>query len=328
MMSKTFFIALLFVTSLSFAYLPAQDSGCTTRAVPVGVVDREWNFVQGLSTASFRGKLHGRDVEVLSASVDTSPRHIVLLLDASGSMMEPNQEWKIAKSLSEDLIRFAPPRASIAQMAFTDNVLDTVSFDQDRLALLKRLAVLLKVCEQPRKTRKTALYDTILSARGALGVLGFGDVIYAVTDAGDNKSQTQPKRVEEDLLKAGVRLFSVVVDHGPGMRGASPEEIERRNRFPSMVEATGGNVLTLPYGATTRPDPHIKGKTRGEAVELAVHRLYEQMGKFYRLDLRLPETVDKPTEWKLEVIDENGKPDRQVEVHYPHRLMPCAKAKP
>jgi hypothetical protein len=326
MMSKTFFIALLFVTSLNFKYLPAQDSGCTTRTVPVSVVDHEWNFLLGLGAGNFRAKLHGRDVEVLSASVDTNPRHIVLLLDASGSTMEANEGWKTAKSLSEDLIRFAPPRASIAQMVFSDTVLDTAGFDQDQLALLKRQAVLVKACERPRKARMTRLYDAISSAQGALGALDFGDVIYAVTYARDNKSQIQPETVEEDLLRGGVRLFSAVIQNVLGRRAPAPMELEGPDRLYFMVEATGGNVLTPLYGATTRSNLNIKAKTRGEAVELAVHRLYDQMGMFYRLDLKLPETVDKPTEWKLEVIDENGAPERRVEIHYPHRLMPCTKA--
>jgi hypothetical protein len=328
MVSKTFIIALLFAISLNLTYLPAQDSGCTTRIVPAGVVDREWNFVQGLSAANFRGKFRGHDVEILSASIDASPRHIVLLLDASGSMMLPNKGWKAAKFLSDDLIRNTPPRAFIAQMAFSDSVLDTASFDQDRLALLKRLAALVKVCEQPRKTRKTALFDAISSGLSALGVSDFGNVIYVVTDAKDNKSQTQVKTVEQDLLRTVVRLFSVVITYGDEMGGRVPEEIEARTRFLSMVEATGGNVLTLPYGPASDQIPltYIKAKRTGDRIDLALHRLYQQMGTFYRLDLRLPVPVDKPTEWKLEVIDENGRPNRRVEVHYPHRLLPCGKA--
>jgi hypothetical protein len=328
MLPKTLLIALLFLTSLNFTYLSAQDSGCTRRTVAVGVVDREWNLVQGLSAANFRGRLHGRDVEVLSASVNTSPRHIVLLLDASGSMMGGSGKWDTAKSLSEDLIRFAPPRASIAQMAFTDNVLDTAAFEQDRLTLLKRLAALVKVSEQSRQRRDTALYDAISSGLSALGSLDFGDVIYAVTDGGDNTSEIPPERVEQDLLRAGVRLFSVLTDSGRGMRGRVSEKAEGPNRLLFMVETTGGNMLTLPYGKTSRPNPHIKARTRSGAVDLALHRLYQQMGEFYRLDLRLPETVDKPTSWKLEVIHADGRPSPQVKVRYPQQLMPCARANP
>jgi hypothetical protein len=245
-------------------------------------------------------------------------------------MTGEKEKWKTAKSLSEDLIRFAPPRASIAQVAFSASVLDTEGFAQDPWTLLERLVALVRVCEQPRKTGTTALYDAIASARGALGVPNVGDIIYALTDAGDNTSRTKPGRVEDDLLKAGIRLFAVIVAPNPWLRSRTPGEIDGPNQLQSMVEATGGNVLTLPYGAGSTPIPsnYNRAKSRNGAVKLALHRLYEQMGEFYRLELKLPETVDKPTNWNLEIIGANGKPDRRVEVHYPHQLMPCDKASP
>jgi hypothetical protein len=329
MPAKTFLIALLFVTSPNLANLPGQDSGCTRRTVPVGVVDREWNFVQGLSAANFRGRLRGHDVEILSAYIDTSPRLIVLLLDASGSMQ--GERWETAKSLSEHLIQFAPPRASIAQMAFSERVLGTVGFDQDRSVLPKTLAALVKVCEHPHLGGRTALFDTIASARDTFGGLAFGDVIFAVTDGGDNRSRTEAEKVEQNLLRGGIRLFSALFedqDRRTLTLGSVEKEIEGANRFLSMIEATGGNTLTLLSSRTSPPNPylHLGAGTRNDAIDLALQRLCEQMGEFYRLELRLPVTLHKPTKWKLEVIEANAKPGRRVEVHYPAQFMPCAKA--
>jgi hypothetical protein len=323
MVSKTFLIALLFVFSLNPLNLPGQDSGCARRSVAVSVVDREWNLVQGLSAANFRAKLRGHEVEILSASVDTSPRRIVLLLDASGSMIE--EQWEAAESISKDLIWFAPARASIAQMAFSETVLDTVGFDQDQPALLRHLAELVKVCEQPRKARRTALYDAIVSARSTLGASEFGDVIFAVTDGGDNRSRTEPKGVERDLLQAGVRLFSALIGHGRGTRATTPWEIEGATRLLAMVEATGGDLLAFPYSAESEPYRYITAKTKAEAVTVALRRLFEEAGTPYRLELRLPVTLDKPTKWNLDVIEANGKPGRRVEVRYPQQLMPCTQ---
>lgn len=325
MASRTFLIALLFVTSLNVTNLPGQDSGCTTRTVPVSVVDREWNLVRGLTASNFRGKLHGHDVGIVSASLDTSPRHIVLLLDASGSMMQ--ERWEAAKSLAGDLIRFVPPSASIAQMGFSLSVLGSATFDQDRLTLLKRLEDLVRVCEQAQVNRSTALYDAISSALSSFGPLNFGDVIYAVTDGGDNASQTEPNKTKEDLLVAGIRLFAVVPVPHHAVRGRVPAD-SGFDRLHSMVEATGGNVLAFPHHGAWRPYSAIKARTGADAVDLALRRLCEEMGEFYRVELRLPETVDKPTKWKLEVIEANGRPGRRVEVHYPEQLMPCAKAGP
>ena len=327
MASRTFLIALLFVTSLNVTNLPGQDSGCTRRTIPVGVVDKQRVFVQGLSAANFRGRLHGHDVQIVSASLDTNPRHIVLLVDASGSMMHPSAVWESAKSLSEYLIRHAPPQASIAQMGFSLSVLGSASFDQDRLTLLKRLGDLARVCEQAQVNRSTALYDAISGALGSFGPLNFGDVIYAVTDGEDNASQTGPSKTKEALFTAGIRLFAVVLVPHHAVRGRVPADSEF-DRLHSMVEATGGDVLAFPYQGAWRPYSALNAKTRANAVDLALQCLCEEMGEFYRLELRSPITLDKPTKWKLEVIEANGRPGRRVEVHYPEQLMPCAKAGP
>jgi len=323
MVSKTFLIALLSLTGLIPADLPAQDGGCTQRTVPVGVVDREWNLVQGLGAANFRAKVGRQDLQVLSAALDKSPRRIVVLLDASGSMMYPDEAgWKTEKTISEYLVRFAPPRASIAFAGFTEVVLDTERFDEDPLVLVKNLSVLMRVCEQSQKARRTALFDAAMSARDLLRAPNLGDVICALTDAGDNASRSVPKKLQEELLRTGVRLFGVVIEPDPMRRERTP--LEDTRDFDPMVRATGGIDLTLTLAGWTPTRPPVEVETKAGSLDLDLRRLCEQMGDFYRLDVRLPLTVDKPTKWKLEVTDAGGKPMRGVEIHYPQELMPCA----
>jgi hypothetical protein len=329
MLSKKLLFALLLTAGLNPANLPAQDSGCTRRTIAVGVVDSAWNLVPNLGAANFRGKLRGHDVQILSAAVDTSPRRIVLLLDASGSMTYSDQGWKTEVTVAESLIKLAPPRASIGQIGFSERVLDTQDFDQEPSALLKNLSALAKVCEEPRNSLLgTALYDAIARAQRVLGAPKVGDVIYALTDGLDNKSQAKPRMVEEDLLGAGVRLFGVFMDLNSAIRRTRMPDEVGANQFRSIVETTGGSLLTLPYTKTLWPYINIKAKTADGIVDLAFQRMYQQMGEFYRLDVRLPETVNKPTKWKLEVVDSDGKPMKGVEVHYPQELMSCAKVSP
>jgi len=323
MVLKSFLIRLLFALVLNPLNLPAQDSGCTRHTVAVGVVDRDWNLVRGLGAANFHGKVRGSDVQILSTSIDTSPRRIVLLLDASGSMM--GEGCETAKVVAEYLIRLAPPQASLAQMGFSGTVRYTADFYQDRSELMKTLADLLKLCGAPRG--RTALFDAISSGLTTVGSLGVGDVIYAVTDGGDNASRTDPGKVEKALLTEGVRLFAVVTSSETPTNRRSSEVTEGVNRLRSMVEATGGNMLTLQYGSVVQGS-HIKAHTYEEALNLALQRMYQQMGEFYRVEVSLPEQFEKPTKWKLEVVDANGRPMRGVEVHYPQELMPCANASP
>lgn len=46
------------------------------RTVLVSVIDEDGRAVPDLTAANFRGKLQGEAVNVLSATLDTSPRHV------------------------------------------------------------------------------------------------------------------------------------------------------------------------------------------------------------------------------------------------------------
>ncbi len=225
----------------------------------------------------------------------------------------------------ESLIRYGPHGESIALVAFAASVVDTETFQQEPAVLMKNLCALLSLCQRRKVQGQTALYDAMSSARGLLGTDGLGDVIYALTDTADNKSRTEPKELRERLLTSGVRLFGVVTEPDFWQRGRTPDEDSGLLHFHSMVRATGGSMLTVRLGNPWSTDPYIAAETNEGSLNLALQRLYEQMGEFYRLEVRLPEDVDKRTKWKLEVVDARGKPMRGVEVHYPQELMPCAK---
>lgn len=330
MSRKAVLIGSLLLFGLSPTGLSAQGSGCTTRIIAVGVVDSAWNLLPNLSAANFHTKLHGHDVQIVSATIDKNPRQIAVLLDASGSMMEPtSQGWNTAKSLAEYISRYGPSQASVTLMAFSVTVVDMEAPAQGPHALMENLHALVNKCEpRLRKGGQTALYDAIASARGALGVPGLGDVIYVLTDGGDNRSETKQKKVGQELVRAGFRLFAAVMTEAVADRARTPEEAEGPHQLHSVVDLTGGVMLTLPLDITSPAGFYHDAKTRQAALDLALRRLFEQMGEFYRLDVRLPETVDKPTKWKLEVVNSDGKPIKGVEVHYPQELMPCANASP
>ena len=126
------------------ATLPAQDDPCTTRTVPVTVVDRQGNPVTGLTTANFRGKFRGKPVEILSLTPDTRPRRIVMVVDASGSMKFTKGKWQLAKSLVTDRIRFFPPDTSLGLVIFASRVLEAIDFAQDNVRVAERTSALLE----------------------------------------------------------------------------------------------------------------------------------------------------------------------------------------
>jgi len=312
--------------------LPAQEVPCSTRTVLATVIDREGNPVRGLTAADFRGEFRGHAVQIVSATFDTHPRRIVILLDASRSMTEEKQKWNAAKVIAQDLLRAAPPGMSVGLIVFAGNVVNSVGFAQGRFGVAQALSALGQGVEvAPKGQRRTALYDAISAGIDLLHPPHSHDVIYAVTDGGENASKVKLARVKERLLSAQVHLFAFAVAYplvGPFAGQLDPEELHE------LVNVTGGNMFTLRPRPLDLPFTEAYWRSDTEAywrsdevrnaIPIKNRQLCLQMGEYYRMEIRLPLVVDKPRNWKLDVVDTSGRVRRDVEVLYPRRLMPCS----
>ena len=304
--------------------LRAQEPPCSQRTVLATVIDREGNPVRGLTAANFRGEFRGHAVQIVSATFDTHPRRIVILLDASRSMTEEKQKWNAEKVIAQDLLRAASPGMSVALIVFASNVVNSVDFAQGRFGVAQALSALGQGVEvAPKGHRRTALYDAISAGIDLLHPPQSHDIIYAVTDGGDNVSKVSFARVKERLLSAQVHLFAFAVAYplvGPLAGQPGLEELRE------LVNVTGGNMFTLRPGPLDLPftETYWRSDEVRNAILTNNRQLCQQMGEYYRLEIRLPLVVDKPRNWKLEVLDASGKVRRDVEVLYPRRLIPCS----
>ena len=302
--------------------LPAQEVPCSTRTVLATVIDREGNPLRGLTAANFRGEFRGHPVQMLSANLDTRPPRIVILLDASQSMTVEKQKWNAAKVAAQDLLRVAPPGISVALIVFASKVVNSVGFAQGRLGVARALSPLGQGVEvAPKGQGKTALCDAISAGIDLLDPPQSGDVIYAVTDGGENASKVKLARVKQRLLSAQVHLFAFVMTDPPIVSGAEQPDPAGLHE---MVNVTGGNMFTLGPPQLPFTEDYWRSQEVHDAIVLKTRQLSQQMSEYYRLEIRLPLVVDKPRDWKLEVVDASGKVRRDVEVLYPRRLMPCS----
>ena len=303
--------------------LPAQEPPCSQRTVLATVIDREGNPVRGLTAANFRGEFRGHPVQIVSATLDTRPRRIVVLVDASGSMTEADsrKKWDTAKMIALDFL--ASTKSSVSLLTFSTTVLEKVGFESDTTNRAKKAAAIDRARKEPAKgIRKTALYDAVKAALTDLSPPSQGDVIYAITDGGDYASRTRLAEVQKALLTSEVRLFAflILTYRFP----VAPEEAEGPNDLLDLARRTGGHLVSL-YPDTALPTGQYWHDEQGRKAILAqASHLYQQMGEYYRLEIRLPLVVDKPRNWKLEVVDASGRPRRDVEVLYPRRVMPCS----
>jgi hypothetical protein len=325
------FLFLLLLTS----HLLAQEQPQLRRSIAVNVLDREGTLVTGLTAANFRGEFRGQPIKILSATVDSSPRRIVLLLDASGSMTTEKGKWELAHRAVEDVVLFGRGNDAIALLLFTGKVNERVDFTQGRRAVADSLAAVRAGSGAAHQGSGTALLDAIAEGLILLGSPRTGDVIYAVTDGQDHSSHVKPRRVEMALECTGVRLFlflfrSSLKDYPFAWILSPAGTVAGPDRIRQFVETTGGNWINLlPVGHG------IRGKEGFEATEAelsavggAARQLYAQMAEVYRLDVALPMEVDKSRQWKLEVVDEQGKKRKDLKLIYPRRLAPCVAAKP
>ena len=114
-----------------------QQPGTThTRAIPLGVFDKDGKPVLGLTADQIR--LRGVETD-LRLTYDDSPRRIVLLLDVSKSMNEESR-WKRAMELIHVLLETAPSEIQISLHAYAEHHRVIVPLTHDHEAIGDALA--------------------------------------------------------------------------------------------------------------------------------------------------------------------------------------------
>src|SRR2546427_244006 len=231
-------------------------------------------------------------------------------------------KWDLVLRAAGDSPAHAPPDSSGALLVSTDKVKKKVDFSAGPKAVLERIA---KVREGRTPDRlpagRTPLLDTVLEGLKLLEPATPGDVIYAITDGGDNASKSSSGAVEKALVSAGIRLFGFLVSDGPGLQ-RTPEEESGPLNFLQLVQATGGSTLQLSGTVFSGLRYPVEEKDR-LALRADTERLYLQMAQFYRLEVELPEPVTKPRRWKLEMVNERGAKMKEWQVAYQATLLPC-----
>ena len=296
--------------------LRAQEPLCLQRTVVANVLTEAGQPVADVPASSFRGTFRGKPVRVVSATRDLRPRRIVVLLDASGSMLEGGGKWQLARRAVGDILSALPAKDQIALLVFAAKVDAVVGFSEGRRAIADKIAALEAGRKAfPKGSRYTALFDAMMESLSLLQPAQQGDVIYLISDGGDSDSRAKPDKVKQALLRAGVRLFVMGLVDRVDFRLRTPEELNVPSLMRDFAEDTGGDILMV-EGYT------FTGK-REAALNLNLKLLYSQMTQFYRLEVALAEPIDRPGRWQLKLVDDNGKEVKLWHPAYQSILLPC-----
>ncbi len=303
----------------------AQDPSCLHRQVPVNLVDH-WGYPQrDIETSALRGDFRGEPIENLRVAKDARPRRIIILLDTSGSMLESeNRKWTLALQVAGDAAAFLPQDSEVALDTFAEKIEETVEFAQGRKAVAEKI-IALKPGIKPlhSKLRTTALWDSLLEALDRFGRSQPGDVVYLISDGGDNTSKTKPQAVEAAYVRTGVRLFSFVLISESTLGQTRPDEMGGASTLQEFTRFTGGNIIFLPAGGTLRLRNFSLGKKDKAALAYVLGGLYMQIKEFYWLEMTLPQQVDKPRDWMLKVANLPDSRRKDLQLRYPPKLFPC-----
>lgn len=307
--------------------LPGQDPGCQRRVFPVSVADRNGAPIRDLTVADFQAEFRGKPVQLLSLTRDTRSRRVVILLDASGSMagLDEGRPWNLARTLAAHIAETRMQNTSVALLIFGDKVYEQHDFSESSEVLAARLR---EIAKDPAYVKKeirgrTALLDTIMVALRLLAPPRSDDVIYAITDGGDNSSHASQNEVERTLVSSKVRFYASII--ASGSRGRTPEELAGPGQLRELADATGGFAFEPLPPFLFGPVRYKLDEKERKALGSTLIGLYRLMLENYLLEVEIPAPVDKWRRWKLEIGKEKRRQFKDAAVGYPRELGPCSQ---
>jgi hypothetical protein len=354
MQSRRAIVGLLLLAAWRVPPASAQARSCLRRTIPVNVVGQGGFPVKGLTAGDFTASLHGQPVRLLSATLDTGPRHVVVLLDAGmvGRAAEAREKWELAISIAQDLVQRMPPANEIALGGFSAKAAKEMDFTPNRQALFDDLAKLARLPRRPGLGmwgKRGGLWSAIRMSPMLFRPLGRGDVVYVITD-GVGAERGAPARAAGELARAGVRLFAFVIPPLPfdSVVSRGTEELNAQARDtgglaigPSDLDwncppVTGDVPCTLPGSGVPLNLPEreqantwLAGKNgKRSLLGALLDAQYAQVGAFYWLEIELLEPLRMAREWNLKLTGPRDVLQEHGRLVYPRMLLPCSAGGP
>ena len=239
-------------------------------------------------------------------------------------------QWKAALGVAIDFANMMSSRAQLAFLAFDDTVHDEVDFSKGNQAVLAQLKRMAEVSGAPPKETHTVLYDALRSGVELFGAPRPGDIIFVVTDGGDNKSRTKPTDLQRILLSGGANFYAVIVLQELGNRSRTPEELDELYTVNDFAEATGGEVLTLVTHQNERFSYFSSSKygaSEHATPEQALSTFYQGLFHQKIIKVELPETPrKKEAKVEIKLSEEARQKWKGATLAYPAKILLCETA--
>jgi hypothetical protein len=317
--------ALLFLWPI----LIANAQVCPPSYVIVSALDVNGLPITDLAAANFRASHKGHPLNVGSASFRHDPTvRTIVLLDTSDTMggfdSEGINKWRVAWSAASEFISAAPPQASISLFTFSKALGLTFRSSGGRQPIADWLNSREALGTSSLKGTK-AFYKTLPDVLKEMNPSHPGDAIYLITDGREFVDGGTVTRAASELRSAGVRLFTFLLDDATL---ASEHPQLGGGEVSDLVQGSGGLGITWYPGGRSKTE--IAWSARDFAyddktllgIRATVQRMEIAITNFYVLTVA-PPTGSSPDDWKLEVLDAQGKKRKDVFLAYPGKLQGC-----
>lgn len=316
------------------ATVQAQTIPCEKHTVIASVLGDDGLPLRGLTAQNFAGELRGKPIRVASVTALPEPRKIVVILDGSEGMRDASSgKWAMAQAVVGHIVENGPRNAeytvAIAGLAEKKPVRGNAI---EPYFLNKFSDLFQGIPMVTHKARRAPIFDVIQGSLALLESSEPGDVVFLVTDGGEESSRVKARDVQRDLILRGVRLFAVtlpmryerqvsVIRGGTG--DTTYDEVGEATDFLETARISGGGILRiLPKKGNNEWSFKFTDEQR-IVVATSLQRLYLQMMHAYRLELASDAAGARSTTWKLKVTPPSGVPSKVLRVVHPTQIYPC-----
>jgi von Willebrand factor type A domain len=294
----------------------AQTNSYSTQVLTLAVRDRQGRFVTDIQPNQI--VIKGQAANVQRLELDNAPRRILLLLDTSGSMGNyKSLSWSNVAQFATQftLQRKGDDLIGLDTFAEKDQML--VSFTVDSQLVVRHIEAL---TSSGRGRTMLGLALSEILARREDG-LRFGDAIILVSE-GDRSDadKTDFTRLRDDITRAGIRICMVRV---PPIMGPGATRIEVSDAS-GFVKDTGGiefNVINV-INLLNEVQPFSGSRVDPEKLDSTAQAAYAFARTYYRVGLEVSGPIQKPRQLTLEVLDQQKRSMKHLQLNYPRYLLP------
>ncbi len=267
---------------------------CQYRNAWLTVISHANRLINGLNPDNFQIRVHGHFSRVLGAN-QLPIRHILIILDASGSMGPGNQRLSSRKA-AEELLNILPARQKTALFIFgvkTQNIATGFESAQNIAHQLNTLKI--------QAGGRSTVYASLIQAFKTYPRMKAGDLIFLFSNC---KSRPYDfKLVRKLFLKKSIRLFCFVPFYGPLLQPPQsalpfqPQSAFPMNTIAVIARESGGQAISF-SPQSSAPIYHFDPLSPMSLRAIMVLARYS-----YILRIKLNKPHPGALNWKIKIIN-------------------------